>query len=78
MDPPPPNRRVAEMQNAAQTKDPRHVAQGYGGAVKRWGEPRRINLADLDNASRRIVLASIAAIRAEKVRDAAAEQAPTT
>jgi hypothetical protein len=56
-----------------QTKDPRNVARGQAGAAVRWGPPRRINLADCSAPERRIVLASIAAIRAERARDAAAE-----
>jgi hypothetical protein len=45
---------------------------GLEGARRRWGEPRRINLRDLDDAGRRIVLASVAAVRAEHARDASA------
>jgi hypothetical protein len=66
------------MIEAPHTKDPRCIARGQAAAVSRWGEPRQINLRDLSDAERRIVLASIAAIRAERLRDAAAEQAPTT
>jgi hypothetical protein len=46
---------------------------GLEGARRRWGEPRRINLRDCSDSERRIILASLAAIRAERVRDAAAQ-----
>ncbi len=49
-------------------------AAGRIGSAKRWGPPRRINLRDMDEAGRRIVLASVAAVRAEHARDTAAAQ----
>jgi hypothetical protein len=60
------------MQTAAPFED-RDLAARAGrlGSRSRWGECRRINLRDLDDAGRRIVLASLAAVRAEKARDAA-------
>jgi hypothetical protein len=58
------------MQTAAAIQDD-HARAGRLGAASRWGEPRRINLRDLDDAGRRIVLASLAAVRAERARDAA-------
>ena len=64
------------MLNAAGIKNEDAARAGRAGAASRWGEPRRINLRDLDDASRRIVLASLAAVRAEAARDAAA-QAPS-
>ena len=59
------------MQDAATIKADAARA-GRLGSRSRWGEPRRINLRDLDDAGRRIVLASIAAVRAEAARDAGA------
>jgi hypothetical protein len=61
------------MQTTTQTHDERLSEIGRLGAATRWGPTRRINLGDLDPAGRRIVLASIAAIRAERARDAAAQ-----
>jgi hypothetical protein len=61
------------MIEAPHVKDPECIARGQAGAERRWGAPRQINLRDLSDAERRIVLASIAAIRAEKARDDAAQ-----
>jgi hypothetical protein len=56
---------------ATQTRDERASSIGRLGALTRWGPTRRINLRDLDPAGRRIVLASIAAVRAEQAANAA-------
>lgn len=54
------------MQMTNQARDDSRAAIGRLGAASRWGAPRRINLRDLDDAGRRIVLASVAAVRAEQ------------
>ena len=61
------------MIEAPHEKDPRCIARGKGAAVARWGQPRQINLRDLDDAGRRIVLASVAAVRAEQAARQAAQ-----
>jgi hypothetical protein len=50
----------------ARTKDPVLVEAGRRGARSRWGsEPRVVRIADLTPPQRRLVLALIAAARAE-------------
>ena len=61
------------MLNAAGIKNEDAARAGRAGAASRWGEPRRINLRDCTDPERRIILASLAAIRAERARDAAAQ-----
>jgi hypothetical protein len=42
------------------TKNPVLVEAGRRGARRRWGEPRHVNLADVDADTRRLILALMA------------------
>jgi hypothetical protein len=50
------------------------VEYGKRGAVRRWGPPRRVNLAELDPPYRRLVLAMIDAAKAANVAERSGQE----
>jgi hypothetical protein len=59
------------------TKNPRKSNAGLRGARRRWGEPRCLNLRDLTDPQRRLVLALVEAARIEAARQSGQEQEVT-